>query len=55
MWDYSRSQNYWDLLLTLRVTAAALMIKSFTDTLMSSERKTSILKLTFIINFNTDH
>ena len=32
----------WVLLLTLSVTAAALMIKSFTDTLMSSKRKISI-------------
>lgn len=39
----------WGLLLTLRVTAAALMIKSFTDTLMSSKRKTSLSKLAFIM------
>ena len=55
MQDYLMSPNYWGLLLTLRVTAAALMIKSFTETLMSSERKTGILKLLLIINFSIDH
>lgn len=39
MCDYFKCQNCLGLLLTLRVTATALMIKSFTDTLISSERK----------------
>lgn len=43
------AEMIWGLLRTLRVTAAALMIKSFTDTLMSSERKPSVSKLALIM------